>query len=229
MEGQTLASGAVAGLENIRHAAAVARLVMERTPHLLLVGAGAQQFALAHGFTLENLLTPASLAEWERRRLAAVSSREMPCSHDTVTVLTLDQSGHLAGACSTSGLTPKLPGRVGDSPILGAGLYVDDDAGTAGATGDGEEILRVGGSLLLVEAMRAGCSPQDACVLAVRRVNAVAARRGVKPARVAFLALNRQGHTGAACTVGTDFRYAVGRGEAVELLQADEINERGYS
>lgn len=228
MDGRTLASGAVAGLENIRHAAAVARLVMERTPHLLLVGAGAQQFALAHGFTLENLVTPASLSEWERRRVGPASSpaaSEPPFSHDTVTVLTLDQAGHLAGACSTSGLAHKLPGRVGDSPILGAGLYVDDAAGAAGATGEGEEILRVGGSLLIVEAMRAGRTPQDACVVAVRRVNAVAVRRGVKPARVAFLALDRQGRIGAACTAGTDFRYAVGRGDELELLQADEIED----
>jgi N4-(beta-N-acetylglucosaminyl)-L-asparaginase len=232
MDGQTLASGAVAGMENIRHAAAVARLVMERTPHLLLVGAGAQQFALAHGFRLENLFTPASLAEWERRRGASVSARaptpagEPLSSHDTVTVLTLDRAGHLAGACSTSGLANKLPGRVGDSPILGAGLYVDDAAGAAGATGEGEEILRVAGSHVIVEAMRTGSTPQDACFLAVRRVNAVAARRREKPAGVAFLALDRQGRTGAACTVGTDFRYAIARGETVELLQAEETDQR---
>jgi N4-(beta-N-acetylglucosaminyl)-L-asparaginase len=280
MVGRTLASGAVAGLENIRHAAAVARLVMERTPHLLLVGAGAQQFALAHGFPLENLTTPESLAEWKRRGAAggraadeAAASRltpnqspprtgdrgessrkqgmvdnksfpsppvlggrgagpsvdsappvgEPPFSHDTVTVLTLDRAGHLAGVCSTSGLAHKLPGRVGDSPILGAGLYVDDAAGAAGATGEGEEILRVGGSLLIVEALRAGRSPQDACVLAVRRVNAVAARRAVPPARVAFLALDRHGRTGAACTAGTNFQYAVARSDEVKLLQAAEI------
>jgi N4-(beta-N-acetylglucosaminyl)-L-asparaginase len=257
MDGHTLTSGAVAGLENIRHAAAVARLVMERTPHLLLVGAGAQQFALANGFRLESLTTPASLAEWERRRQAdrgadgddaqarsasegslarasglyqsaahTASAGEPPFSHDTVTVLALDQAGHLAGVCSTSGLAHKLPGRVGDSPILGAGLYVDDAAGAAGATGEGEEILRVCGSLLIVEALRAGRSPQDACIFAVRRVNAVAGRRGVPPARVAFLALDRHGRTGAACTVGTNFQFAAARGEAVELLQADEIKEK---
>ena len=230
MDGRTLASGAVAGLENVRHAAAVARLVMERTPHLLLVGDGAQQFALAHQFPLENLTTPASLAEWERRREGSASppapspAGEPPFTHDTVTVLTLDRAGHLAGACSTSGLAHKLPGRVGDSPILGAGLYVDDAAGAAGATGEGEEILRVGGSLLIVEALRAGRAPEEACVLAVRRVNAVAARRGVKPARVAFLALDRQGRTGAACTIGADFKYAVARGDETELLQAREID-----
>jgi len=231
MDGRTLASGAVAGLENVRHAAALARLVMERTPHLLLVGAGARLFAVEQGFPLENLTTPESLAEWTRRRpgtppapgLEAAPSGEPPFSHDTVTVLALDQAGHLGGVCSTSGLAHKRPGRVGDSPILGAGLYVDDAAGAAGATGVGEEILRIGGSFLIVEALRAGRSPQEACVLAVRRINAVAARRGVAPARVAFLALDRQARIGAACTAGTDFKYAVAVGEKMEMLQASEI------
>jgi len=231
MDGHTLSSGAVAGLENVRHAAALARRVMERTPHLLLVGEGARLFAVAQNFPLENLTTPESLAAWARRPVSvppasgAGPSAEPPFSHDTVTVLTLDRAGHLAGVCSTSGLAHKLPGRVGDSPILGAGLYVDDEAGAAGATGEGEEILRVGGSLLVVEALRAGRSPRDACVLAVRRVNAVAARRGVKPARVAFLALDRQGRTGAACTPGTNFKYALAYEEKIELLQASEIGE----
>jgi isoaspartyl peptidase/L-asparaginase-like protein (Ntn-hydrolase superfamily) len=225
MDGRTLSSGAVAGLENVRHAAALARLVMERTPHLFLAGEGARLFALQNGFPLEDLLTPEGLADWLSRR-AAQKPAVPPVTadaHDTVTVLTLDQEGHLAGACSTSGLPHKLPGRVGDSPILGAGLYVDDDAGAAGATGEGEEILRVGGSLLIAEAMRTGHRPQDACILAVQRVLAVAARRGVAPARVAFLALDRLGGIGAACTAGTDFKYAVGMGDELQLLQAVEL------
>jgi isoaspartyl peptidase/L-asparaginase-like protein (Ntn-hydrolase superfamily) len=225
MDGRTLACGSVAGLENVRHAAALARLVMERTPHLFLVGEGARLFALQNGFPLEDLLTPEALADWLSRR-AGQKPAVPPVTadaFDTVTVLTLDQQGHLAGACSTSGLPHKLPGRVGDSPILGAGLYVDDEAGAAGATGEGEEILRVGGSLLIAEALRAGRSPQEACVLAVQRVLAVAARRGVAPARVAFLALDRQGRIGAACTLGTDFKYAVGTGEECHLLQAIEL------
>jgi N4-(beta-N-acetylglucosaminyl)-L-asparaginase len=253
MDGRTLSCGAVAAVENIRHPAALARRVMERTPHILLVGHGAQQFALKEGFPLENLNTPESLAEWERRRPgrrgmkdAAGPTAPMPApqapaprppalepqeggaidapfSHDTVTVLALDAKGNLGGVCTTSGLAHKLPGRVGDSPLIGHGLYVDDTAGAAGGTGVGEEIIRIGGSLTIVEAMRAGRSAQEACEAAVRKVNAVAVRRGVHPAQVAFLALDAKGNVGAACTARTNFQYAVGRGNKVELLRAREM------
>ena len=125
--------------------------------------------------------------------------------------------------CTTSGLSYKLPGRVGDSPLIGSGLYVDDTAGAAGATGVGEEIIRIGGSFFVVEQMRAGRSPQEACEAAVRRVNATAVRRGVHPARVAFLALDVKGRIGAACTQGTNFQYAVNRDMQVELRKAPEI------
>jgi N4-(beta-N-acetylglucosaminyl)-L-asparaginase len=222
MDGQTLACGAVAGLENVRHAAAVARRVMEKTPHILLVGQGAQQFAIQQGFPLETLLTPESVTEWEKRRPLANRPREL-LGHDTVTVLALDRKGSLGGVCTTSGLAHKLPGRVGDSPLIGAGLYVDNTAGAAGATGVGEEIIRIGGSLLIVEAMRAGKTPQEACELAVRKVNAVAVRRGVHPAHVAFLALDPRGRIGAACTERTNFQYAVARPGSMELLKAKEV------
>src|SRR5207302_2957353 len=109
----------------------------------------------------------------------------------------------------------KLPGRVGDSPLIGHGLYVDNEAGAAGATGVGEEIIRIGGSLLIVEAMRSGRSSQEACELAIRKVNSVAVRRGKHPAQVAFLALDPKGNVGAACTMRTNFQYAVGRGNKV--------------
>jgi N4-(beta-N-acetylglucosaminyl)-L-asparaginase len=227
MDGQTLNCGGVAALENVRHPAALARRVMEKTPHVLLVGEGARLFALEQGFPLETLLTPESVAEWERRRPPPRPPLPPPAgppdSHDTVTVLALDQSGAMAGVCSTSGLAHKLPGRVGDSPLIGAGLYVDGTAGGAGGTGVGEEIVRVGGSLFIVEAMRAGRGPQEACELAVRRVNAVAVRRGVHPAKVAFLALSPRGQVGAACTARTGFEYAVARPGKVELLKAKEI------
>ena len=227
MDGKTLACGGVAGLENVRHAAAVARRVMEKTPHLLLVGEGARLFALQEGFPLESLLTPESVAEWEKKRPKPrppeKPSAGPPDSHDTVTVLALDKSGSLGGVCTTSGLAHKLPGRVGDSPLIGAGLYVDDTAGAAGGTGVGEEIIRVGGSHLIVEALRAGKSPQEACELAVRKVNAVAVRRGVHPAQVAFLALDPKGRVGAACTETTGFQYAVARPDGVQLLKAKEI------
>ena len=226
MDGKTLTCGGVAALENVRHAAAVARRVMEKTPHVLLVGAGAQQFALQEGFPLETLLTPDSVAEWEKKRPKA-KTPEPPPSHDTVTVLALDKKGSLGGVCTTSGLAFKLPGRVGDSPLIGSGLYVDDEAGAAGGTGVGEEIIRINGSHFIVEAMRAGRSPQEACELAVRRVNAVAVRRGVHPAQVAFLALDPKGRVGAACTAMTNFQYAVARPGGVELVKAPEIGPEG--
>jgi N4-(beta-N-acetylglucosaminyl)-L-asparaginase len=232
MDGKTLTCGGVAGVENVRHVAALARRVMEKTPHVLLVGQGAQQFALQQGFALETLLTPESVAEWYKTRPKAKKDASADLapegtfpsdSHDTVTVLALDQKGSLGGVCTTSGLAHKLPGRVGDSPLIGAGLYVDDMAGAAGGTGVGEEIIRVGASLLIVEAMRAGKAPQAACEMAVQRVVAAAARRGVHPARVAFLALDPKGRFGAAATKGTGFKYAVGRKGKTELLEAKEL------
>jgi len=226
MDGRTLACGGVAALENVRHAAAVARRVMEKTPHVLLVGAGAKQFALAEGFPLQTLLTPESVAEWEKvrpKKKEEKTTAVTPDNHDTVAVLALDKKGSLGGVCTTSGLSHKLPGRVGDSPLIGAGLFVDDTAGAAGATGVGEEIIRAGGTLLIVEAMRSGKTPQEACELAVRRVNALAVRRGVHPAQAAFLALDPKGRFGAACTARTNFEYAVGRPAGVELLKARAI------
>lgn len=236
MDGRTLACGAVAGVENVKHVAALARRVMEKTPHVLLVGEGARLFAVQQGFPLDNLNTPESVAEWdkrkakERRRGAPAdpaatprSGGDGPDDHDTVAVLALDQKGSLGGVCTTSGLALKLPGRVGDSPLIGHGLYVDNEAGAAGATGVGEEVIRIGGSLLIVEAMRAGRSAQEACELAVRKVNSVAVRRGVHPAAVAFLALDPKGNPGAACTVGANFQYAVARPGKVELIRSKEI------
>jgi isoaspartyl peptidase/L-asparaginase-like protein (Ntn-hydrolase superfamily) len=240
MDGRTLACGAVACVEHIRHVAALAKRVMEKTPHVLLVGEAAKWFALQQGFPLEVPYTAESIKEWldahpdlkkkdgkePVKPVAAEGASDINVNefnHDTVTVLSLDAKGHLGGVCTTSGLAYKLPGRVGDSPIIGAGLYVDDEAGAAGATGVGEEIIRIGGSLFIAEQMRAGKSPQEACELACKRANAAAGRRGVHPARVAFLALDRKGNVGAAATEKTNFQYAVGRGEKVELLKAKEI------
>jgi isoaspartyl peptidase/L-asparaginase-like protein (Ntn-hydrolase superfamily) len=219
MDGRTLSCGAVAGVENIRHVAALARCVMDRTPHLFLVGEGARLFAVQNGFPLECLHTGASVAAWEKRR----GKPDTHLTHDTVTVLALDQSGTLAGVCTTSGLSHKLPGRVGDSPIIGAGLYVDNSAGAAGATGVGEEILRSSASSVMVEAMRAGKSPQEACDRAAGRVIDLAKRRGVPTAQVAFIAMSPAGNIGAACTRGTDFHYAIGRGTTIEVIQAGEL------
>lgn len=236
MEGATLNCGAVAGVENVRHVAALAKRVMEKTPHVLLVGEGARMFAIQQGFPLDTLHTPESIKKWEdarrkeKRRPPGAAKRDLAPdgtfptdTHDTVTVLAMDAKGSLGGVCTTSGLAMKLHGRVGDSPLIGAGLYVDDTAGAAGATGIGEEIIRICGSQVIVEAMRAGKSPQEACEVAVRRINATAVRRGKHPARVAFLALDPKGRTGAACTKGTNFPYAVGRKGKIEMLQAKEL------
>jgi isoaspartyl peptidase/L-asparaginase-like protein (Ntn-hydrolase superfamily) len=252
MDGQTLACGAVAAVENIRHAAALARRVMEKTPHILLVGEGARLFAVQQGFPPETVNTAEGMALWEKRRQkskdqiqphaehwtddhsfrpsfveagkpADTSAAGGEPPHDTVAVLALDQKGNLGGVCTTSGLPFKMPGRVGDSPLIGHGLYVDNTAGAAGGTGRGEEVIRIGGSMMIVEAMRAGRSPQEACEAAVRKVNAVAVRRGVHPADVAFIALDPKGRVGAACTEKTNFFYAVARQEKVELLKAPEL------
>ena len=247
MDGQTLACGAVGCVEHIRHPAALARRVMEKTPHVFLVGDGAKWFALQQGFPLEQPYTVEAIKEFLEKHPdlkkkadpaspAPMAPAKQPVryeypsdinvdehNHDTVTVLARDQKGHLGGVCTTSGLSYKLPGRVGDSPIIGAGLYVDDLAGAAGATGVGEEIIRIGGSLFIVEQMRAGKSPQEACELACKRANAAAVRRGVHPAAVAFLALDPKGNVGAACTSRANFKYAVGRGDKVELVQAREM------
>src|SRR5262245_42948725 len=220
MDGKTLDCGSVAAVENIRHVAALARKVYEKTPHVMLVGKGAEWFAIQNGFPLETLLTPESVAEWEKNR---PKRKAEPKGHDTVAVLANDGNGKLGGVCTTSGLSYKLPGRVGDSPLIGSGRYVDDEAGAAGATGTGEEIIRVGGSLFIVEQMRAGRTAQQACELAVRRIIAAAVRRGQHPAKVAFLAMSPKGEVGAACTETTNFIYAVARGEKVELLKAKEL------
>jgi N4-(beta-N-acetylglucosaminyl)-L-asparaginase len=238
MDGHSLDCGAVAGVENVRHCAALARRVMEKTPHILLVGDGALWFALQQGFPLQTHHTPESVKAWydkhpenknrkpddrQARGPEDINVTGVEGNHDTVTVLARDANGKLGGVCTTSGLAYKLPGRVGDSPIIGAGLYVDDTAGAAGATGTGEEIIRIGGSFFVVEQMRAGKSPQEAVEAAVRRVNATAVRRGKHPANVAFLAVNPKGEVGAACTLRTNFEYAVGTAGKVELIKAKEF------
>jgi len=238
MDGKTLDCGAVAGLEHIRSASAVARRVMEKTPHVLLTGEGAKWFALQQGFSLEMPHTLEGIREWlekhpdnkkkpgEKRQFSGPEDFHLPIdesNHDTVTVLGLDKAGHLAGVCTTSGLAYKLPGRVGDSPIIGAGLYADDEAGAAGATGVGEEVIRISGSTFVVEQMRAGKKPQEACELAAKRIGAVAVRRGVHPPRCAFIALSPKGEIGAAATPETNFVYAVFKGGRADLVKAKEI------
>jgi N4-(beta-N-acetylglucosaminyl)-L-asparaginase len=209
--------GMVAALEDIDHPVSVARAVMEKSPHVLLVGQGAQQFALEQGFTKTPLLTAEAKAAWEEwkktsryqpqinaeRRLIPGNSQ----NHDTLGMLAIDRSGRLAGACTTSGMAWKLHGRVGDSPIVGAGLYVDNDVGGATASGVGEEMLRNAASFLVVELMRQGRSPDQACREAIARV--VKKRpEASKTLQVCFLALNKHGEVGGYA-LHKGFVYAV--------------------
>jgi len=215
--------GAVAALEHIAHPISVARRVMEKTPHVLIVGNGALQFALEQGFPREDLLTPESEQAWHEWLKSAqykpVINAEVgtygpkaeppggPHNHDTIGMLALDAHGNLAGACTTSGMAWKLYGRVGDSPIIGAGLYVDNEVGAATSTGVGEEVIRNAGSFLVVELMRHGRTPQQACREAVMRI----VKRNPKSAReiqVGFLAIARNGDVGAYA-LQKGFSYAV--------------------
>jgi len=200
--------GSVACLEHIVHPVSVARMVMEKTPHVMLVGDGALQFALANGFRKEKLLTKESEKIWKewlkKSEYKPVANIE---NHDTIGIIALDSHGNLSGACTTSGMAFKMRGRVGDSPIIGAGLYVDNEIGAATSTGVGEEVIRIVGCHLVVELMRQGHSPEDACRLAVERIvkkNPVKA----KEVQVGFLALNKQGEYGAYC-LQPGFTYAV--------------------
>lgn len=201
--------GAVAALQDILHPTAVARAVMEETPHVMLVGEGARTFALEQGFEATDLLTEQSVRDWREwaesrdRESADGAARPEPNvekaagrgNHDTIGLLALDAGGRLAGACTTSGTKWKMHGRVGDSPLIGAGLYVDDEVGAACATGWGEAILRVAGAHLAVETMRQGASPTDACRRVVERVRALPT--DTSDIQVGVLALTPQGEIGA--------------------------------
>lgn len=212
--------GSVAFLEHIVHPISVARLVMEKTPHVMLVGEGALKFALDQGFKKENLLTPESEAAWKewlkKSEYKPVVNWE---NHDTIGMIALDQQGNLSGACTTSGMAYKLHGRVGDSPIIGAGLYVDNEVGAATSTGVGEEVIRICGSHLVVELMRQGKSPEDACRIAVERIVKNQPQKS-KEIQVGFLALNKHGEYGSYC-LQKGFNYAV-RSQSVnnELIDA---------
>ncbi|MCG9879133.1 MAG: N(4)-(beta-N-acetylglucosaminyl)-L-asparaginase [Bacteroidia bacterium] len=214
--------GSVVCLENIKHAISVARAVMEKTPHVMLAGKGAQQFALEQGFKLENLLVEESKKEWEewlkKNEYKPIANIE---NHDTIGMLALDQFGNLSGACTTSGMAFKMRGRVGDSPIIGAGLYIDNEVGGATATGHGEEVIRIAGSSLVVELMRQGYSPENACKEAVSRVVNLMNRRNknIKDIQVGFIALNKAGEYGSYC-VQNGFNYALKTSKEEVLIDA---------
>lgn len=224
--------GAVAALEHIMHPISVARLVMEKTPHWMLVGDGALDFALAQGFKKENLLTPEAEAEWKKwleknggqgRAANPHSQNQGPApNHDTIGMVAMDASGNLSGGCSTSGAAWKMKGRVGDSPIIGAGLYVDNEVGAATATGQGELIVRAFGSALVVEHMRMGKSPEAACRIAVERILKLYPNH--KDLQVGFLALSAEGELGGF-SLRPGFQLAVSDAEGSRLVPAQYLFE----
>ncbi len=226
--------GAVLALEHIKHPISVARKVMEKTPHVMLAGNGALQFALEQGFKKENLLTPASEKAWkewlktakyepvmniENKLYDKVAPQKLPgnqYNHDTIGMIAMDAKGNLSGACTTSGMAYKLHGRIGDSPIIGAGLYIDNEVGGATSTGVGEEVVRTVGSFLVVELMRQGYTPEDACKEAVMRIIKKKPETA-KNIQVGFLAMNKKGEYGAYA-IQKGFSYAVCDSQKQDLV-----------
>lgn len=202
--------GSVAFVRTIKNPISLARKVMEKTKHVMLVGRGAEEFAYQNGFKKEDLLTDKAREAWEKWKEKGSYDENLINveNHDTIGMLALDLNGDLSGACTTSGLSWKLHGRVGDSPIIGAGMYSDNEVGAACATGTGEAVIRICGSFLIVELMRMGKSPQEACEEAVKRIakNYPEADK----IQVGFLALNKNGEHGAyALKKGFNFAIAV--------------------
>jgi N4-(beta-N-acetylglucosaminyl)-L-asparaginase len=226
--------GAVMFVEGIMHPIKLARLVMEKTPHVQLAGEGAAQFALENGFHMENLLTPESEKAWKEwlknskydpmtipKLLQQKNQPGQQNNHDTIGMIALDASGNLSGACTTSGMAFKMHGRVGDSPIIGAGLFVDNEVGAATSTGVGEEVVRICGSHTVVELMRQGLSPEQACKKTVERI---VRKRGAKAKdiQVGFIAVNTKGaYGGYALQKG--FSYAIQNKTGSKILQSKSI------
>jgi len=214
--------GAVAYLQHIKHPISVARAIMEKTPHVMLVGDGALKFALETGFKKENLLVEASEREWKEW---LKTSQYKPIvnieNHDTIGMIALDANGNLSGACTTSGMAFKMAGRLGDSSIIGAGLYVDNEVGAVTATGHGEEVIRVVGSHLVVEMMRQGKSPEQACKAAVELIKRKfdLRKKQTKDTQIGFIAINNQGEYGAFA-LRKGFSYAVKDAKGSRLLDA---------
>lgn len=197
--------GSVVYLQNIEHPVSVARKVMEETPHIILAGKGAEKFAYEQGFKKTDLLTESTRKQYEEWKKTSNYETTINIeNHDTIGMLAIDTNGDIAGACTTSGMAYKVAGRVGDSPIIGAGLYVDNEVGGATATGVGEEVIRTVGSFLIVELMRQGKSPQEACEEGVKRI--MKKNEGRKDFQIGFLAINKQGETGGYC-VHPGFTY----------------------
>jgi N4-(beta-N-acetylglucosaminyl)-L-asparaginase len=231
--------GSVAFLERIKHPVSVARRVMEKTPHVMLVGSGAQQFAVAEGFPLEEQkLSPEARKAYENwlkkseYKYPAINVENKQghgpfaphklengeWNHDTIGMVAMDSFGNLSGSCTTSGAGFKMRGRIGDSPIIGAGLFVDNEAGACTATGQGEDVIRVAGSHSVVELMRQGLPPEVACKKIIERIVRIKKEK-VKEIQVAFLALNKKGQAGAFA-IHPGFSYALRSGVEEKLVKA---------
>jgi len=231
--------GSVAFLERIKHPISVARRVMEKTPHVMLVGVGAQQFAVAEGFPLEEQkLSPdaqKAYDNWLKKSeykppainvenkqghgpFAPAKLENGEWNHDTIGMVAMDAMGNLSGSCTTSGAGFKMRGRVGDSPIIGAGLYVDNEIGACTATGQGEDVIRVAGSHSVVELMRQGLSPETACKKIVERIVKIKGEK-IKEIQVAFLAVNKKGQVGTFA-IHPGFEYAIRTNEMEKLVKA---------
>ena len=188
--------GSVVAVENIVNVARLAKDVMEKTPHVMLAGKGAEDFAISEGYKQTDLLTEKSKEDWkkwlESEEYRPIINIE---NHDTIGMLCLDKNNNISGACTTSGLAYKMKGRVGDSPIIGSGLFIDNKIGGAVATGLGEEVVKTVGSFLVVELMRQGKSPQEACESAVKRI--VSSNSQENKFQVAYIAMNKNGEVGS--------------------------------
>lgn len=204
--------GSVAFMQNIKHPVSVARKVMTDSPHVMIVGEGATQFAEDMGFEKQDLLTPKAEKAWKKWLKSEEYKPIMNIeNHDTIGMLALDREGRVCGACSTSGMAWKMHGRVGDSPIIGAGLFIDPETGGAAATGHGEEVLKVAGCHLVVEMMRQGYAPEEACKIAAQRIlDRDTSNR--KDVQVGFIALNKEGAFGGF-SLQKGFSYIVANPE----------------
>lgn len=215
--------GAVVYLQNIKHPISVARKVMEETPHVIMAGTGAEKFAVSQGFPRENLLTEASEKAWKQWLIEANYKPIINIeNHDTIGMLTIDKNGDIAGGCTTSGLAYKMAGRVGDSPIIGSGLFIDNEIGGATATGLGEEVLKTVGSFLIVELMRQGRSPQEACEEAIGRI--VSKNKNYKDFQVGYIAVNKKGEIGYY-SIHEGFSATCYTGDKNQNFQSDFFNK----
>lgn len=214
--------GSVAFLRQVKHPITLARKVMEKTPHVMLAGEGARQFAISEGMPLETEeLSPAAARRYEEWKKESEYSPVINIeNHDTIGMVGIDKNGNMAGSCTTSGVAFKMHGRVGNSPIIGAGLYVDNELGAATATGLGETIIRICGSFLVVELMRQGRSPQEACEEVVRRL--VAKHDNLDDVQAGFIAINKDGQHGAYA-VRPGFNFAMQNNEGNKLIDSKSM------